>query len=164
MGVLAQLPLLAEEDFPGKAVFEKLVGQWTSEGELIAANGDVIKVSETWVGKFVDEGKGFLIEGDRLWNGESQTFKWEYSFNATLQLLEVIYSSSDLDKELPMEVSVNEAEGSVLRRAQMGAEGAEIAIETKFEKGKLISQVTVTGADGQIALEGSFKHDRKNAD
>ncbi len=151
-----------ENEFPGKALFKRMVGEWTSEGELISTGtGDVITVSEVWVGKFIDGGKGFVIEGDRVWNGENQTFKWVYSYNATTELLGVVYTSSDLDKELVMEVSVNEAEGSILRQAPMGDEGAEIQIENKFVKEALLSRITLTGSDGQTTLEGSMKHSRK---
>ena len=155
----------SEKEFPGRALFERMVGEWTSEGKLTSADtGDVIEVTETWTGKFAEDGKGFVITGDRIWNGEGQTFKWEYSYNTTTDLMEVIYTASVMDKEISMEVSVNEAEGIISLLAPMGTEGAEIQIEKKFEKDNLISRVSVKGNGGQTVLEGSFKHSRKKKD
>jgi len=76
----------SEKGFPGKALFERMVGEWTSEGKLTAAeSGDVIKVTETWTGKFADNGKGFVITGDRIWNPEIvDSFKRGDVWNACL--------------------------------------------------------------------------------
>ena len=151
-----------EKQFPGKILFERMVGEWTSEGKLTSpVSGDVIKVTESCVGKFNEGGGSFTIEGDRIWNGETQTFKWEYSYNATTESLEVIYTASSLDKELSMEVSVNEAEGIISLLAPMGSDGAEIQIENKFVKDKLVSQVVLKGNDGQTVLEGAMKHSQE---
>jgi len=151
-----------EKQFPGKVMFERMVGEWTSEGKLTSAiSGDVIVVTESWVGKFTDGGSGFEVKGDRIWNGEAQTFKWAYSYNATIESLEVTYTTSSLDKELNMEVSVNEAEGIISLLAPMGTEGAEIQIENKFVKNKLVSRVNLKGNDGQAVLEGAMTHSQK---
>lgn len=152
------------KQFPGRGLFQRMVGEWTSEGKLTSSvSGDVIKVTESWVGKF-DEGEGsFTIEGDRIWNGEAQTFKWKYSYNATTESLDVIYTTSSLDKELSMAVSVNEVEGIISLLAPMGTDGAEIQIENKFLKGKLISKVAIKGSDGQTVLEGELKHSQKKS-
>jgi len=151
----------SDKGFPGKALFERMVGEWTSEGELtVPVSGDVIKVTETWTGRFAEDGKGFVIKGDRIWNGENQTFKWVYSYNSTTELMEVIYTATGLDKELSMEVSVNEVEGSILLRAPMGTEGAEIQIVNKFEKETLVSRVAIKGNEGLAVLEGAIKHRR----
>lgn len=160
IGLLAPAIVEAgEKQFLGKALFQRMVGEWTSEGELTSpVSGDVIVVTETWKGRFADEGKRFEIEGDRIWNGETQTFKWDYYYNSTTESLEVIYTASSLDKELSMEVSVNEAEEIISLLAPMGTEGAEIQIENKFVKGKLVSVVTLVGNDGQTVLEGALKH------
>lgn len=164
LGLLALASVEADENqFPGKALFQRMVGEWTSEGKLTSpVSGDVIEVTESWVGKFVNDGKSFEIEGDRIWGDESQTFKWEYSYNATTESLQVLYTSSSLDEELTMEVSVNEAEGVVSLLAPMGGEGAEIQIVNKFVKNKLVSEVTLKGNDGQTALEGALTHSQKN--
>lgn len=152
----------SDKRFPGKALFQRMVGEWTSEGKLTApVSGDVIVVTEEWVGKFVEDGKNFEIKGDRIWNGEAQTFKWEYSYNATKELLEVLYTASSLDKELSMEVSVNEAEGVISLLAPMGTEGAQIQIDNKFVKGELHSEVIIKGNDGQKVLEGVIIHSQK---
>ncbi len=152
-----------EKQFPGKALFQRMVGEWTGKGKLTSpVSGDVIVITETWVGKFSDDGKSFEIKGDRLWNDETQTFTWNYSFNATTESLDVIYTASSIDKEVSMEVSVNEAEGVISLLAPMGTEGAEIQIENKFVKGELVSAVVLKGNDGQTVLKGTLKHSREN--
>lgn len=163
VGVLLTQSVKADDKpFPSRALFERMAGEWSSEGKLTSAiSGDVIEVTESWVGKFVQDGAGFEIKGDRLWNGEARTFKWDYSYNATLESLEVTYTSSDLDKEIKMEVSVNEAESMVSLLAPMGTEGAEIQIETQLVKNQWVSRVNIKGNDGQSVLEGKITHSQK---
>ena len=166
IGLLAAVTAGAkDEKFLGRALFQRMVGEWTSEGEMSSnGSGDVIYVTEIWTGKFTDDGKGFVVEGNRDWNGEEQTFKWEYSYNAVTDFIEAIYTASNFDEELPMEVSVNEVEGSIMLRAPMGTEGAELHVENRFKEGRLVTRVSVTNQTGQTVFGGDLKHSRKKKD
>lgn len=155
--------MAGEKELPGKAMFEEMVGEWNSEGRLTSPNSaEVVNLTEKWSGKFTADGKGFIIEGKRDWNGEEQTFKWEYSYNAVTDMVAVTYTASNLDEDMTMEVSVNEVEGFILLRASIGDEGTEIQIEKRFKGGKLAtSKVTVFGSNGQTSMEGETKHKRE---
>jgi len=152
-----------EGELPGKAMFEGMVGEWTSEGKLTSpASSEVIHLTEKWNGKFTADGKGFIIEGERDWNGERQTFKWEYSYHAANDTVGATYKASNLDNEVTLEVSVNEVEGFFLLRASIGDDGAEIQIEKRFKGGKLSKdRLTVFGGNGQTTLEGNILYQRK---
>lgn len=151
------------KELPGKAMFGEMVGEWESEGRLTSPNSaEVVDITEKWTGRFTADGKGFVIEGKRDWNGEEQTFKWEYSYNAVSDMVAVTYTASNLDEDMTMEVSVNEVEGFILLRASIGDEGTEIQIEKRFKGGKLAtSKVTVFASNGQTSMEGETKHKRK---
>jgi hypothetical protein len=165
LGGLATLGvgLAGEKELPGKAMFEEMVGEWKSEGSLKSpVSAEVVNITEKWSGKFTADGKGFIIEGERDWNGERQTFKWVYSYNAATDLVGATYTASNLDKDMAMEVSVNEVEGFILLRASIGDEGAEVQIEKRFKEGKLTSsKVTLFGGNGQTSMEGETKHKRE---
>ncbi len=162
-GVLTGIGEAKDKEIPGKAMFEAMVGEWKSEGRLTSSiSAEVVNLTEKWSGKFTADGKGFIIEGKRDWNGEEQTFRWEYSYNAATDLVGATYTASNLDKDMALEVSVNEVEGFILLRAPVGDEGAEVQIEKRFKRGKLISsKVTLFGSNGQTNMEGETKHKRE---
>lgn len=148
--------------FKDSAFFKAYAGEWTMQGELKGAEGNVIKITETWKAEPVGDDT-FMIEGTREINGDSQHFTWTVTHNPATGLYEASHrGSADSPDTQRFEISVSEAEMKWELTALMG-NNSKIFISDVFtdkEHDTLESKITLTDDSGATTLSGTLIHKR----
>ncbi|NRB74707.1 MAG: hypothetical protein HRU46_10150 [Verrucomicrobiales bacterium] len=139
--------------------FKSITGEWSGEGDLTAADGQVIPVREEWTGAETDEGF-FEMSGHRMMGDDHQEFRWVFSRNAATELIECRYWHTGMDEELGFEVQLTEKQADL--RTPFGEPGGELRISNRFEERKITGEVEVTEASGITTLTGEVIYQRKS--
>lgn len=166
--LLALLCLLATSawaDLSTHEIFKHYLGTWKAEGVLKGENGNNLEVKEEWTGK-TDGDNGFLIEGTRTINSDTQPFKWTITHNAGADNFEAVLSGPDPQQSIRFEGNVSLVNHTLELKAVTGNGQSGITISESFEgaaKEVMKSKVTFTGDAGQTTLEGTIKHEKQKA-
>lgn len=146
----------ADDPF-GSPYFTGTTGHWTGEGELTNQDGEVTPIHEDWSAEKTAEGT-FLVSGHRRMGEEEQDFRWEYSFNSTLDLYECEYWHTGMDDPIRFEVSITET--STELRTPFGDPGSELKIRNELTAEGIDGHITLTDSSGQETITGIVKHKR----
>lgn len=155
--------LIQAGDLSEHPMLKHYIGKWTAEGTLKGKDGNEVVVSETYEGK-VDGENAFLIEGSRTIGSETQSFKWNLSYNAPTDTFEVALVGQD-GNSIRFEGHASEATRSLELKAITGPGQASISVVDTFTKegnwDEFESKVVLTGEDGTANLEGTLIHKRE---
>lgn len=163
--LLAALCLLATPalaDLSTHAFFKHFIGAWKASGELKGENNNLV-ITEEWIGK-VDGDNGFLIEGTRTLNGDTQPLKWSITHHAGADNFEAVLSGTDPQQTLRFEGNVSVVNLTLELKTVTGNGQGSITITESFEgdaKDVIKSKVVFTGDAGQVTLEGVIKHQKE---
>lgn len=166
--LLALLCLLATPAWANLSThvfFKHFIGTWKAAGELKGENNNLVTITEAWTGK-VDGENGFLIEGTRTMNGDTQPFKWTFTQNAGADMFEAILSGPDTSQTIRFEGNVSEVNLTLELKSATGNGSSSITVLESFQgeaKDVIESKVTFTGDAGQTTLEGTIKHEKEKA-
>jgi hypothetical protein len=155
----------ADEKFDFKSHFflKHLVGEWTTEGDLKGADGNIVKLKEEWKAEVVGEDT-FVIEGKRQLNDSSENYKWTITRNPTTGLFEAAHRASENSPDTQrFEINFSEAEMKMEWNGFLGSGNARaILIDTFPEKDRdtFEGQVTLTDDSGATTLSGTLKNIR----
>ncbi len=153
---------LSAADLSTHPLFKYYLGDWKAAGELKGENNNLVTVKEEWTGK-TDGANGFLIEGSRTLNGDTQPFKWTMTHNAGADNFEAVLSGTDASQTIRFEGNVSLVNLTLELKAITGNGQSAITIVEAFaaeSKDVIESKVTFTGDVGQTTLEGVIKHQR----
>ncbi len=159
--ILMTTPALA--DLSTHAFFKHFIGKWQAEGELHGENNNTVTIKEEWTGK-ADGDNGFLFEGTRTLNGDTQPFKWMITHNAGADNFEAVLSGADAAQTLRFEGNVSIVNLTLELKAVTGSGQSSITVLDRFKgdaNDEIESKVTFTGDAGQITLEGVIKHHKE---
>lgn len=157
--MLAVTTLHAQDSLP--EYFSKVIGDWSSTGELSNSDGEKIPFTEVWKGA-ADEQGVFSIRGTRELGTENQEFRWVYMWNASTELYECEYWHTGMAEPIRMEVSLTET--SVEMRSPFGEPGSELLVSNTLEEGNLSGRVVLTSASGESLLIGEAIHTRQGSE
>lgn len=152
-------------DLSTHAFFKHFIGTWKAAGELKGENDNLVTITEEWTGK-VDGENGFLIEGTRTLNSDTQPFKWTITHNAGTDMFEAILSGADASQTIRFEGNVSEVNLTLELKAVTGNGQSSITVLDSFkgeQKDVIESKVHFTGDAGQTTLEGTIKHEKQKA-
>lgn len=154
----------AEDKFDFKTHFflKHYIGEWTTEGELKGADGNVVKLKQEWKAEVLAENT-FTIEGRRELNDNVQTYKWTITRNPSTGLFEATHRASDDADSQRFEINFSEAEMKMEMTAILGGGNSRIVIVDTFpEKGRdtFEGKVTLTDEGGAVTLSGTLKNTR----
>lgn len=144
--------------------FKALIGEWKAAGELKGADGNVVKISEEWVGKVSDEGE-LVIEGSRTVNDNPpQKYRWAITHNPTTDLYEAVQTDVDNPKNAVRFEGNVTGEPAVLElKAQFGNGGGSVTVTDTFSGADtkvLETKVVFLKDTGEVNLEGTIKNER----
>ena len=97
--LLCLLVASARADLSTHPVFKHYIGTWKASGELKGEDGKVTTITEEWTGK-ADGETGFLIEGTRTMNGDTQPFKWTITHNAGADSFDAVLTGAEVANEI----------------------------------------------------------------
>lgn len=140
------------------------LGEWKAEGELIGKDGNKLVITQKWTGK-ADGDTGFLIEGDRTTNGDSQHFKWRISLNPATQSYEAILVGQEESQQIRFEANVSEVALTLELKAVTGAGSSAITVNESFTDDthkEFNSKVVFTGEQGEVTMEGTLRHTKQS--
>jgi hypothetical protein len=150
-------------DLSEHPLLKHYIGKWTAEGTLKGKDGNDVVVSETYEGK-VDGENAFLIEGSRTVGAETQSFKWNLTYNAATDTLEVALVGQD-GNSTRFEGHASAVTRSLELKAVTGSGQAGISVVDTFTKDgnwdEFESKVLLTAEDGTANLEGTLIHKRE---
>jgi hypothetical protein len=152
-------------DLSTHAFFKHFIGTWKAAGELKGENDNLVTITEEWTGK-ADGENGFLIEGTRTLNSDTQPFKWTITHNAGTDMFEAILSGPDASQTIRFEGNVSEVNLTLELKAVTGNGQSSITVLDSFkgeQKDVIESKVLFTGDAGQTTLEGTIKHEKQKA-
>ena len=152
-------------DLSTHVFFKHFVGTWKAAGELKGENDNLVTITEEWTGK-ADGENGFLIEGTRTLNSDTQPFKWTITHNAGTDMFEAILSGADASQTIRFEGNVSEVNLTLELKAVTGNGQSSITVLDSFkgeQKDVIESKVLFTGDAGQTTLEGTIKHEKQKA-
>lgn len=149
-------------DFATHAFFKHLIGEWTSEGELKAADGNTTAVKEEWKGAVSGEGT-FTIAGKRELNKDKHDYLWTIVQTATSGVYEVThYISTNGGETMRFEASVSEVELTMERVAQLGNNNI-LKLQSSFsgtDRDTMLSKVSISDPSGKLTLSGTVTNKR----
>lgn len=163
LAFLCLITTSAWADLSTHPVFKNYVGTWKASGELKGENGQITKVVEEWTGK-ADGETGFLIEGTRTINDDTQPFKWTITYNAGADSFDAVLGGADGAQTLRFEGNVSTVNLTLELKAVTGSGQSGITVNESFEgeaKEVILSKVVFTGDAGQTTLEGTIKHEKQ---
>jgi hypothetical protein len=150
-----------KNDFATHAFFKLLIGEWTSEGELKAADGNTTTVKEEWRGAVSGEGT-FTIEGSRELNKDKHDYRWTIVQTATSGVYEVThYVSINGGETMRFEASVSEVELTMERIAQLG--NNTLKLRSSFsgtDRDNMLTKVSISDPGGKLTLSGTVTNKR----
>ncbi len=152
-------------DLSTHVFFKHFIGTWKAAGELKGENDNLVTITEEWTGK-ADGENGFLIEGTRTLNSDTQPFKWTITHNAGTDMFEAILSGADASQTIRFEGNVSEVNLTLELKAVTGNGQSSITVIDSFkgeQKDVIESKVLFTGDAGQTTLEGTIKHEKQKA-
>lgn len=155
----------ARADLSTHPVFKHYIGSWKAAGELTGENGQITKITEEWTGK-VDGETGFLIEGTRTVNDDTQPFKWSITYNTGADSFEAVLGGADGGQTIRFEGNASTVNLTLELKAVTGNGQSSITVNESFEgdaKEVILSKITFTGDAGQTTLEGTIKHEKQKA-
>ena len=162
---LSLIAVPAQADLSSHAFFKHFVGTWNAAGELKGENNNLVSVSEEWTGK-VDGENGFLIDGTRTMNSDTQPFKWTITHNAGTDIFDAILTGADASQTIRFEGNVSTVNLTLELKAITGSGSSSITVLDTLQgeaKDVIESKVTFTGDTGQTTLEGTIKHEKQKA-
>ncbi len=149
----------AQKPFSEHEYFSQAIGKWKSKGDLVAADGNTVPVSEELESKITEDGT-FVIEGSRNMNGQEQDFRWVFSFNESTDLFECDYHHTGMENPVRMEVSV--VGKKIEMRAPLGNSGNELVVSHELTDADTVDgYVLLQSVDGQSLLEGKIVYKRE---
>ncbi|MFM2166215.1 MAG: hypothetical protein RIS79_586 [Verrucomicrobiota bacterium] len=163
--LLCLLAAPARADLSSHAFFKHFIGNWKAAGELKGENNNLVSVSEEWTGK-VDGENGFLIDGTRTMNSDTQPFKWTITYNPGTDMFEAILTGADASQTIRFEGNVSTVNLTLELKAITGGGSSSITVLDTLQgeaKDVIDSKVTFTGDAGQTTLEGTIKHEKQKA-
>ncbi len=150
-------------DFKSHFFFKHLIGEWTTEGVLKGADGDVIKLKEEWKAELLGEDT-FVIEGKRSLNDSSENYKWTITRNPTTGLFEAAHRASDNNPDTQrFEINFSEAEMKMEWSGFLGSGNAKAILVDTFpdkDRDTFEGKVTLTDDSGATTLSGTLKSTR----
>jgi hypothetical protein len=150
-------------DFKAHFFFKHLIGEWTTEGELKGADGNVVKLREEWKAEVLGENT-FTIEGKRELNGNAQNYKWTITHNPATGLFEAAHRASDENADTQrFEINFSEAEMKMEMTALLGSGNSRVVLVDTFpekDRDTFEGKVTLTDDSGAITLSGTLKNTR----
>ena len=152
-------------DLSTHVFFKHFIGTWKAAGELKGENDNLVTITEEWTGK-ADGENGFLIEGTRTLNSDTQPFKWTITHNAGTDMFEAILSGADASQTIRFEGNVSEVNLTLELKAVTGNGQSSITVLDSFkgeQKDVIENKVLFTGDAGQTTLEGTSKHEKQKA-
>ena len=151
-------------DFKSHAFFKHLIGEWKCEGELKAADGNIVTIKEEWKADVFGENT-LVMEGKREINGNSQNYKWTIIQNPSTGLYEASHqASTDSADTQRFEVLVPDKELKMEMSGFLGSSNSKVIIVDTFADGNtdvLKSEVTLTDEKGTTTLSGTLTHKRE---
>jgi hypothetical protein len=157
----AGLPLRA--DLSSHALFKHFIGTWKAVGELKGENSNLMTIAEQWTGK-VDGENGFLIEGTRTMNSDTQPFQWVITYNTGTDMFDAILHGADASQTLRFEGNVSMVNLTLELKAITGSGNSSITVLDSLRgdtKEVIESKVIFKGEAGQTTLEGIIKHEKQ---
>ena len=155
--------LPARADLSSHALFKHFIGNWKAVGELKGENSNLVTITEQWTGK-ADGENGFLIEGTRTMNRDTQAFKWAITHNTATDMFDAILTGADGSQTLRFEGNVSMVNLTLELKAITGSGSSSITVLDSLlgdTKEVIESKVTFTGEVGQTTLEGIIKHEKQ---
>jgi hypothetical protein len=159
---LGLLAVTARADLSTHPMFQHYIGTWKAAGELKGEDGKITQVTEEWTGK-VDGDTGFLIEGKRTLNGDTQPFKWTITHNAGADNFDAVLTGADGAQALRFEGNVSTVNLTLELKAVTGNGSSSITVLEHFPteaKDVIESKVIFTGEAGQTTLEGTIRNEK----
>jgi hypothetical protein len=143
-------------DFKDHPFFKRLVGEWSSEGERKYADGNLVKVTETWTAELLGE-NAVSMEGTRDRGGQVSHYKWTFTVTDA-GLIEASYQR-DIGNADTQRYEVQAAEdGSRIEMTALGDNSSKSTITHAFKEGDpdtLESTMTRTDANGATLYSGT---------
>jgi hypothetical protein len=140
------------------------LGEWKAEGVLTGKDGNKLTITQKWKGS-ADGETGFLIEGDRVTNGDTQHFKWRISLNPATQSYEAVLVGQEESQQIRFEANVSEVALTLELKAVTGAGSSAITVTEAFtdDTHKVFeSKIVFTGEQGEVTMEGTMKHTKQS--
>ena len=155
----ADKPMFSEHPF-----FKHFIGSWKSAGELKAADGNIIKITEEWICKISDEGE-LLIEGTReVGDSGPQKYRWTITHNPTTDLFEAVQSNpDDQQNAIRFEGNLTGDPPRLELKGQFGNGGGSVSVTDSFTgEGHDVfdTKVVLLKDNGDTNLEGTLKNER----
>lgn len=155
---------LNAKDLGNHPIFKHYIGTWKAAGEL-KGQDKTITVTEDWTGK-AEGDNSFLIEGTRTLDGDTQPFKWTFSYNEAADSYEVILTGGPSSQPLRFEVHASEVTMILELKAVTGNGDGTITITEALAentKDTFDSEVAFTNEAGIVTLKGTIKNERQKA-
>jgi hypothetical protein len=165
LGLVLSATAEAPKSLAQHPVWKLYLGSWKAEGELKGKDGNTVTLVETWKGTAQGE-HGFLIEGERILNGDKQSFQWRISENPATQTFEALLVGQDAQQQIRFEANVSDVNFTVELKAVTGAGSNAITVSESFpteDRKTMESQITFTNEQGDETLGGTVIH-QKQAD
>lgn len=150
-------------DFRTHGFFKHLLGEWTTEGELKGADGNVIKLKEEWKAEAVGE-TTLTIEGRRDLNGNVQNYKWTFTRDPATGLFEAAHRVSDDNPDTQrFEIQVSESEMRMEMSAFLDTNNSKVVLTDTFageDRDTFETLVTLSDSSGATTLSGTLRNKR----
>jgi len=147
---------IANEEFE-HPFFKAISGEWTGEGGLTNADGEVSELSESWTAEANDAG-GFEFSGIRELSDQTQEFRWIFSYNVATESFESEYWHTGMEDPIRFEVSLTDDRADMVLYG--GDSGGEIRVTNSLSDGGMESVVSVKDGNGQEVMGGTVNHIR----
>jgi hypothetical protein len=152
------------EKFSEHPFFKHFVGTWKAAGELKAADGNIIKITEEWNCKISDEGE-LLIEGTRvIADNPPQKYRWTITHNPTTDLFEAVQvNPEDQQNAIRFEGNLSGDPPQLELKGQFGNGGGSVAVTDTFTgegHDAFETKIVLLKDNGDTNLEGTLKNER----
>jgi hypothetical protein len=155
----ADSPKFSEHPF-----FKHFIGSWKSAGDLKAADGNIIKITEEWSCKISDEGE-LLIEGTRvIADNPPQKYLWRITHNPTTDLFEAVQTNpDDPSGTIRFEGNLTGEPPHLELKGDFGNGGGSVAVTDTFTgegHDAFDTRIVLLKDNGDTNLEGTLKNER----
>lgn len=150
-------------EFKTHFFLKHLIGEWTTEGELKGADGNIVRLREEWKAEVLGENT-FTMEGRRELGDNSQNYKWTITRNPVTGLFEAEHRASDGSSDAQrFEINFSEPEMKMEMTAILGGGNSRIVLVDTFpekDRDTFESKVTLTDESSAVTLSGTLKSKR----
>lgn len=146
---------MAQVDASDPPFFKKVMGQWSGQGQLTNASGEVTEIREEWSAESNDDGT-FVFAGTRRMGDKDQEFSWVFIYNVSTDLFECEYWHTGMEDKLRCDVVM--LDDGVELRAPFGTSGGELLVVNTLSDNEMTGTVSLTNQNGEEALSGTVIH------